>query len=156
MKLIWIQCNKFYGTFISYSEIVSTDLFIWTFFCNLYWTVIILVIKKCSWTISLDKTLESEVELEQGGSDCEGVVDVVVGRVLHEDDRLQFITSCLDYLTGYFSQLKFKNKVYYIIKNKIIQCHKRKMKKLRYFIHQISKLTFLVSGLINNYNIWSM
>ena len=71
-------------------------------FSKLFWF-------KKSLSIILDEILECEVELEESGSDGESVVDVVVGRVLHEDDRLQFITSCLDYLAGYVSQLKIKN-----------------------------------------------
>ena len=47
----------------------------------------------------LDKTLQSEVELEQCRPDGQGVVDVIVGRVLHKDDGLQLITGRLNDLT---------------------------------------------------------
>ena len=55
---------------------------------------------------SLDKVLKCQVQLEERGADGQGVVDVVVARVLDEDDRLQLVARRLDDLARHLRQLE--------------------------------------------------
>ena len=55
---------------------------------------------------SLDKVLKRQVQLEECGANGQGVVDVVVARVLDEDDRLQLVARRLDDLARHLRQLE--------------------------------------------------